>query len=168
MGSSNLETSSTTSDPYCLPSLKDWGNDKWRSKASCRGADVEWFFPKREPDSSISEGRLICASCSVRKECLDFAVSNMITYGLYGGVAPRDRRLGSLGERVDGSMLFSTVLHDFRRVYGIRKEVLREKWVGKELSKLLRLPADEIREMIKSLDDYVLPGDGSPPYKTHL
>lgn len=65
-------------------------------------------------------------------------------------------------------MLFSTVLYDFKRVHKIRVEVFKEEWVSEELSKILRLPADEIREMIESPDDYVLPGDGSSPYKTHL
>lgn len=154
-----------------LPSLKDWGNDAWRKKAACRGFDTNLFFPKRYSEdglASISDGRIVCASCTVRKECLEFAMDNNINHGLYGGLAPKDRRTKSSTVAKDGSMLLSTVLIDFRHVFGANRRKMTEDWVLTELSRMLRLSKDEVKQMIEDPSDYVLPSDGSTPYKTHL
>ncbi len=62
----------------------------WRYRAACRGADLSVFFPGRgEP---AEPARQICAGCPVRQPCLEFALSNGITHGIWGGLAERDRR----------------------------------------------------------------------------
>lgn len=62
----------------------------WRSDALCAQTDPEAFFP--EKGESLREGRTICAVCTVRAECLTFALDNNIEYGLYGGTNPMQRR----------------------------------------------------------------------------
>ncbi len=63
---------------------------RWRELAACRGAGLEVFFPGRgEP---AEPARRICARCPVREPCLDYAVSNRIVHGIWGGLAERDRR----------------------------------------------------------------------------
>jgi WhiB family redox-sensing transcriptional regulator len=48
------------------------------------------FFPGRgEP---AEPARQICAGCSVRQPCLEFALSQGITHGIWGGLTERDRR----------------------------------------------------------------------------
>jgi len=48
------------------------------------------FFP---PDGGSAEpGRRICAQCPVREPCLDYAVSNGIVHGIWGGLSERERR----------------------------------------------------------------------------
>ncbi len=63
---------------------------RWRELAACRGTDLEVFFPGR--GESAGPARRICARCPVREPCLDYALSNRITHGIWGGLAERDRR----------------------------------------------------------------------------
>ena len=62
----------------------------WRDRAACIGADPDLFFPQR--GESAEPAREICARCSVREACLDYALRNAITHGIWGGVSERERR----------------------------------------------------------------------------
>jgi WhiB family redox-sensing transcriptional regulator len=63
---------------------------RWRELAACRGADLNLFFPGR--GESAEPARRICARCPVRGPCLDYAVSNRLTHGVWGGLSERERR----------------------------------------------------------------------------
>jgi WhiB family redox-sensing transcriptional regulator len=57
---------------------------RWRELAACHGADLNLFFA--EP------ARQVCAACPVRQPCLDYAITNRIAYGIWGGLTERERR----------------------------------------------------------------------------
>jgi WhiB family transcriptional regulator, redox-sensing transcriptional regulator len=63
---------------------------RWRELAACRGADLEVFFPGRGESAGLA--RQVCALCPVRQPCLDYAISNRITHGIWGGLTVRERR----------------------------------------------------------------------------
>jgi WhiB family transcriptional regulator, redox-sensing transcriptional regulator len=63
---------------------------RWRELAACRGTDLEVFFPER--GESAGPARQICARCPVRQPCLDYAITNRITHGIWGGLTERERR----------------------------------------------------------------------------
>ncbi len=63
---------------------------RWREVAAGPGTDREGFFPGR--GESAEPARQVCARCPVRQLCLDYAVSNRIAYGIWGGLAERERR----------------------------------------------------------------------------
>jgi WhiB family redox-sensing transcriptional regulator len=63
---------------------------RWRELAACRGAGLELFFPER--GESAEPARRVCAACPVRQPCLDYAISNRITHGIWGGLTERERR----------------------------------------------------------------------------
>ena len=63
---------------------------RWRELAACRGADLDVFFPGR--GQSAGPARQVCAACPVRQRCLDYAITNRITYGVWGGLTGRERR----------------------------------------------------------------------------
>jgi len=63
---------------------------RWRELAACRGTDLEVFFPER--GESAGPARQLCARCPVRQPCLDYAITNRITYGIWGGLTERERR----------------------------------------------------------------------------
>jgi WhiB family redox-sensing transcriptional regulator len=63
---------------------------RWRELAACRGADLEVFFPGR--GESAGPARQVCAACPVRQPCLDYAITNRIVYGIWGGLTERERR----------------------------------------------------------------------------
>src|SRR5206468_2765208 len=63
---------------------------RWRELAACRGTDLEVFFPGR--GESAEPARQVCAGCPVRQACLDYAITNRITHGIWGGLTERERR----------------------------------------------------------------------------
>ena len=63
---------------------------RWRELAACRGIDLEVFFPER--GESAEPARQVCAACPVRRPCLDYAIINRITHGIWGGLTERERR----------------------------------------------------------------------------
>lgn len=117
------------------------------------------FFPIKKNIKTnhilISNTRLVCAGCPVRKECLQFAINNVITHGMYGGVMPRDRRLGHL-KFPNGEMPFSQVVRDFKIVNGLKPaQPLPENWFAQFAEAINRTVA-EVTEMLKSPDDVLL------------
>ena len=62
---------------------------RWRELAACRGIDLEVFFPER--GESAGPARRVCAACPVRQPCLDYAISNRISHGIWGGLTERER-----------------------------------------------------------------------------
>lgn len=63
---------------------------RWRELAACRGTDLEVFFPGR--GESAGAARQVCAGCPVHQPCLDYAISNRISHGIWGGLTGRERR----------------------------------------------------------------------------
>ena len=63
---------------------------RWRERAACRGARIEVFFPGR--GETAGPARQVCAQCPVRQQCLEFAVSNRIVDGIWGGLTGPERR----------------------------------------------------------------------------
>jgi len=63
---------------------------RWRELAACRGAGLNLFFPER--GESAGPARRVCAACPVREPCLDYAISNRIVHGIWGGLTERERR----------------------------------------------------------------------------
>lgn len=63
---------------------------RWRELAACRGTGLEVFFPGR--GESAGPGRQVCAACPVRQPCLDYAITNRISHGIWGGLTERERR----------------------------------------------------------------------------
>ncbi|OFT26648.1 transcription factor WhiB [Brevibacterium sp. HMSC08F02] len=67
----------------------DGGLD-WQDQALCAQTDPEAFFP--EKGGSTREAKRVCASCEVRAECLEYALSNDERFGIWGGLSERERR----------------------------------------------------------------------------
>lgn len=102
------------------------------------------------PHTQISEARLICVSCTVRKNCLEFAITNNIKHGMYGGRSPKDRR-GLTVENLDASIPLSEILRDLHRV---RKEAGRVTNVNlaDDLAKIIGVTVNYATSLLKSND----------------
>ncbi len=61
----------------------------WRTLAACRGMDPDLFYPTRGEDSW--DVRQVCKGCPVRTECLQFALDNNETFGIWGGTSAKER-----------------------------------------------------------------------------
>lgn len=57
---------------------------------ACWGADSEIFL--LEPHQSADPAREICATCTVTDDCLNYAIRNRITVGVWGGKTLKERQ----------------------------------------------------------------------------
>lgn len=67
----------------------------WRELAACRDSDPSLFFPIGTTGPAVDQielARAICAQCSVRDECLNYALETNQEAGVWGGYAEDDRR----------------------------------------------------------------------------
>ncbi|MDR0436615.1 MAG: WhiB family transcriptional regulator [Propionibacteriaceae bacterium] len=67
----------------------------WRDKAACLDEDPELFFPVGNTGpalAQIEEAKKVCARCSVREECLRWALENGQDHGVWGGMSDEERR----------------------------------------------------------------------------
>lgn len=65
----------------------------WMRRAACATADPDIFFPQRQGNStSYSKARQICSRCSVTRECLESALAEHVSQGMYGGLTPKERK----------------------------------------------------------------------------
>jgi WhiB family redox-sensing transcriptional regulator len=68
----------------------------WWSRAACRSADPELFFPVSADGPSraeIAQAKAVCAGCDVRRECLTFALATRQPHGVWGGTSPQEREV---------------------------------------------------------------------------
>jgi WhiB family redox-sensing transcriptional regulator len=74
------------------------GETAWQFRAACRGQDAALFFApayfekKEEKDAREARAKAICARCSVREECLEYALETRESHGIWGGLNEAERR----------------------------------------------------------------------------
>ncbi|HYX97247.1 WhiB family transcriptional regulator [Geodermatophilus sp. SYSU D00779] len=73
------------------------GDASWRLEALCAETDPEAFFP--EKGGSTRDAKRVCSGCTVRAECLEFALANDERFGIWGGLSERERRRLRLQQR---------------------------------------------------------------------
>lgn len=67
----------------------------WRKYSLCRDTDPELFFPVGTTGQAlvqIEEARRVCGECTVREECLQFALETNQDSGIWGGTSEEERR----------------------------------------------------------------------------
>jgi WhiB family redox-sensing transcriptional regulator len=73
---------------------------EWRHEAACIGMDPDIFFPAES--ASDAQAKAICAGCTVRAECLSYALEFRMDAGVWGGTSGVERRLLRRGMRRAG------------------------------------------------------------------
>jgi WhiB family redox-sensing transcriptional regulator len=72
--------------------------EPWQQKAACRGPHAEVFFPpataepKEERLAREARAKAICATCVVRRDCLDYALKIREPHGIWGGLTELERK----------------------------------------------------------------------------
>lgn len=74
----------TTDAPNVLALIRP----RWMAHAACAGQDREAWFP--EVGSSADAPKRICATCTVRADCLAWGLSE--EFGIFGGLNRADRK----------------------------------------------------------------------------
>jgi WhiB family redox-sensing transcriptional regulator len=67
----------------------------WQNRAVCGAHALLFFGPdgETEPERKIRErkAKVVCASCPVRVECLDYALEQYVRSGIWGGLNETER-----------------------------------------------------------------------------
>ncbi|MFD5661536.1 WhiB family transcriptional regulator [Streptomyces hirsutus] len=61
----------------------------WQEEALCAQTGGDFFFP--EPGSSVRDAKRICGLCPIRVTCLDYAMTNDMRFGVWGGLSEKER-----------------------------------------------------------------------------
>jgi WhiB family redox-sensing transcriptional regulator len=74
--------------------MSEYGVERWMDDAACLfTSDPEMFFPKNETEIiSTHVAKTYCATCAVVAECLQYATSQGIEHGVWGGLTSIERR----------------------------------------------------------------------------
>lgn len=76
-----------------IPGFGDTADDgelAWQADALCAQTDPEAFFP--EKGGSTRDAKKVCGACTVKQECLEYALANDERFGIWGGMSERERR----------------------------------------------------------------------------
>jgi WhiB family redox-sensing transcriptional regulator len=71
------------------------GAASWRRLAACQSVSPELFFPVAASGRSREQterAKAVCATCSVRRQCLQYALAANEEYGVWGGMTEEERR----------------------------------------------------------------------------
>lgn len=68
-------------------------SDEFMRYGNCRGMDPEAFFPQRGETLKERAARTVCRDCTVRNECLEYALTAPYEkHGIWGGYSEKERR----------------------------------------------------------------------------
>ena len=71
---------------------------EWQCKAACKGPHALGFYPpdhferREEKRRRERRAKAICSSCSVNRECLEYAINCRELHGIWGGTTENERR----------------------------------------------------------------------------
>ncbi len=65
--------------------------DNWQARGNCVGVGPDLFFPKR--GEATEEAKAVCAGCTVRDQCLAYAIDTSQKVGVWGGLSENERRV---------------------------------------------------------------------------
>lgn len=75
---------------------------KWALDGNCRGLDPSIMVP--ENSHGTAEAKKICVGCTVKAQCLEYALENREHHGVWGGTSERDRRRILRQRRINAAM----------------------------------------------------------------
>lgn len=67
------------------------GELAWQADANCRGTDWQAFFP--DDGAPSDEAKRICQRCTVRAECLAYAIAHEVKWGVWGATNETERKV---------------------------------------------------------------------------
>lgn len=65
-------------------------DNEWMADGKCREMPPETFFPS--DGVGVIRAQRVCATCPVATQCLEYALTNHIDHGVWGGKSERERR----------------------------------------------------------------------------
>jgi WhiB family redox-sensing transcriptional regulator len=74
----------------------------WRHRARCRYVDPELFYrvgTTGPAEAQVQSAKAICTLCTVREDCLQWALDTAQDAGVWGGLSEEERRAMRRGQR---------------------------------------------------------------------
>jgi WhiB family redox-sensing transcriptional regulator len=65
-------------------------DSEWMQRGKCRDLSPSIFFPS--DGLGVQAAQRICAECPVASECLEYALTERVDHGVWGGKSERERR----------------------------------------------------------------------------
>ncbi len=62
----------------------------WMAEGNCAHRDPSTFFPS--DGVGVDSAKKVCTDCPVQSQCLEYALTNRIDHGVWGGTSERQRR----------------------------------------------------------------------------
>jgi WhiB family redox-sensing transcriptional regulator len=87
------ESPLTLDTPVDIPSPRPSDDESvtaWMAMGNCRNYPPTVFFPS--DGVGVDRARKICADCPVSATCLEYALTERIEHGVWGGCSERERR----------------------------------------------------------------------------
>lgn len=91
-GSTHTGAGQGTARPPAHPAQD---HEDWRHSAACAGTNTDLFFPVGSRPSALAaanHARALCTTCSVRPDCLTYALDTGQEDGIWGGLTENERR----------------------------------------------------------------------------
>jgi WhiB family redox-sensing transcriptional regulator len=63
----------------------------WMDSGACKGMGANEFFPERQDYHGLINAKNVCSTCKVRKRCFEWAITNEIMHGIWGGTSGKER-----------------------------------------------------------------------------
>lgn len=92
----------------------------WQQHAACRGANPNVFFPERGNTVAAHMALAVCANCPVTDPCLEQALLDCETEGVWGNTTPKQRR--TLRRLVPGGVMRRTCIECHGRFLGRQQQ----------------------------------------------
>lgn len=104
--------------------------EHWLDEANCSALTAELFWVDK--GGSVAPAKAICRDCPVKRQCLEWALTHNEREGVWGGLAPSERRSIHVGRPIPAPTLCING-HDLNRVGtrgsdGYCKQCDRERW----------------------------------------
>ncbi|MFF0740545.1 WhiB family transcriptional regulator [Streptomyces sp. NPDC004111] len=150
--------------------LRSIGDTSWHTRGVCHGMDPEdadaVFFPPPRDHEANAEAQELCGPCPVRRDCLNFALENVLKEGTWGGLTEEERRPwhDGLPQRLDYSRIVAFFngrdvhLTEAERQVVVNHAYLRG-WRPARLAAALRISRKHARDLLRQAADKVFHRD---------
>lgn len=62
---------------------------EWKAEAECESVKPSDVFFAKEHEQMAKQ---ICSYCTVKEQCLGYAIRQDVKFGIWGGMTPRERK----------------------------------------------------------------------------
>ncbi|MGW4441990.1 WhiB family transcriptional regulator [Streptomyces sp. NPDC004682] len=151
-------------------SLRGIGDISWQARGACHGMDPEdadeTFFSRPRDHDAIADAKELCGVCPVRRDCLNYALENDLTEGVWGGLTAAERKPWHKGlpHRLDYSRVAAFFngrdvhLTDAERQVVIDHAYVRG-WRPDRLATALRVSPKHARDLLRQAANKVFDRD---------